>query len=167
MTTVRTCLWFDGGVDEAADFYVSLLPGSRVLHRMPYTPVPDSPARPPADGGSLVVLIELGGAQYTLLNGGPHFPQSEAVSIEVLVDSQAEVDRLWEAIVGNGGEESQCGWCRDRWRVSWQIVPRRFYELLEETPAVVEAVTAEMYTQRKLDLSRLEAAAEAARSSGR
>lgn len=164
MATVRTCLWFDGGVDEAADFYVSLLPGSRVLERMPYTPVPGSPAGPPADGGSLVVVIELAGTRYTLLNGGPHFPQSEAVSIEVLVDSQEEVDRLWEAIVANGGEESQCGWCRDRWRVSWQIVPCRLYELLAESPAVAAAATGEMYRQRKLHVARLDAAAEAARS---
>ena len=163
MTTVRTCLWFDGGVDEAADFYVSLLPGARVLERMPYTPVPDSPAGPPADGGSLVVVIELGSAQYTLLNGGPHFPQSEAVSIELIVEDQAEVDRLWDAIVGHGGEEAQCGWCRDRWGVSWQIVPRRLYELLGESPAVAAAVTAEMYTQRRLDVTRLEAAAQSAR----
>src|SRR5699024_12866377 len=97
--------------------------------------------RSPADWGSLVVVIELAGARYTLLNGGPHFPQSEAVSIEVLVDSQEEVDRLWEAIVANGGEESQCGWCRDRWRVSWQIVPRRLYGLLAECPRGAAART--------------------------
>lgn len=80
------------------------------------------------------------------------------------MDSQEEVDRLWEAIVANGGEESQCGWCRDRWRVSWQIVPRRLYELLAESPAVAAAATGEMYRQRKLDVARLDAAAEAARS---
>lgn len=164
MTTVRTCLWFDGGVDAAADFYTTLVPGSRVLHRMPYLPVPDSPATPPADGGSLAVVLSLAGVEYTLLNGGPHFPQSEAVSIELIVDSQAEVDRLWDAIVGHGGEESMCGWCRDRWGVSWQIVPQRLYDLLEESGSVATAVTAEMFTQRRLDTARLEAAAEAARS---
>ena len=73
------------------------------------------------------------------------------------------MDRLWDAIVGHGGEESQCGWCRDRWGVSWQIVPRRLYELLGESPAVAAAVTAEMYTQRRLDVTRLEAAAQSAR----
>ncbi|GAA1329755.1 VOC family protein [Brachybacterium rhamnosum] len=164
MTMVRTCLWFDGGVDAAADFYTTLLPLSRVLSRMPYTEVPDSPGTPPADGGSLAVVLELGGAQYTLLNGGPAFPQSESASIELIVDSQAEVDRLWDTIVGHGGEESMCGWCRDRWGVSWQIVPQRLDDQLEESGPVATAVTAEMFTQRRLDTARLEAAAEAARS---
>ncbi|QCR53486.1 hypothetical protein C1N80_07755 [Brachybacterium sp. SGAir0954] len=164
MTIVRTCLWFDGGVDAAADFYTTLLPLSRVLSRMPYTEVPDSPGAPPADGGSLAVVLELGGAQYTLLNGGPAFPQSESASIELIVDSQAEVDRLWDTIVGHGGEESMCGWCKDRWGVSWQIVPQRLYDLIAESPRVAAAVTAEMFTQRRLDTARLEAAAEAARS---
>ncbi|EWS80177.1 VOC family protein [Brachybacterium phenoliresistens] len=157
MTRVKTWLWFDGGVDEAAEFYVSLIPGSRIVSTMPYTPVEDSPGGAPPEGQSLAVEIELAGVPYALLNGGPHFPQSEAVSIEVAVDSQEEIDRLWDAIVGGGGQESQCGWCKDRWGVSWQITPQRLYELLEGPHAA--AVTAEMFTQRKLDIARLEAAA--------
>lgn len=157
MTRVQTSLWFDGGVDEAAAFYVSLLPGSRILGRLPYVPTDNAPGDGPPAGESLTVDIELAGTRYTLLNGGPYFTLSEAVSIEVVVDSQAEVDRLWSAILENGGEPSQCGWCRDRWGLSWQIVPARLYELLDGPHAA--AVTAEMLTQVKLDVARLEAAA--------
>lgn len=156
MARVKTWLWFDGGVDEAAAFYVSLVPGSRIVSTMPYTPVEGGPGGPP-EGESLAVEIELAGVPYALLNGGPAFPQSEAVSIEVVVDDQEELDRIWDAIVSGGGQESQCGWCKDRWGVSWQITPQRLYELLEGPRAA--AVTAEMFTQRKLDVARLEAAA--------
>lgn len=157
MTRVRTCLWYDGQVDEAAEFYTELIPHSRITHRMPYTATDNSPGAPPV-GQSLTVEIELAGVPYILLNGGPAFPQSEAVSIEVVVDGQEEVDRIWDAIVSQGGQESQCGWCKDRFGVSWQIVPQQLYDLLSGPHA--EAVTAEMLTQRKLDVARLEAAAQ-------
>ncbi|MFC0674990.1 VOC family protein [Brachybacterium hainanense] len=159
MVSVKTWLWFNGGVDDAAAFYVSLLPNSRIVGTMPYTPAEGDPAPGgPADGQSLAVEIELAGVPYALLNGGPHFPQTEAASIEVRVDSQEEVDRLWAALTADGGAESQCGWCKDRWGVSWQITPNRLYELLQGPHA--SAVTAEMYTQQKLDIARLEAAAQ-------
>lgn len=157
MTRVQTCLWFDGRIDEAADFYVSLVPGSRILSRTDYTPGASPPGGPDMTGRSLTVDLELGGIPYTLLNGGPAFPLSEAVSIVLTVDTQDEVDRLWEAIVGSGGRESQCGWCIDRFGLSWQIVPQRLNELLAGPHA--EAVTVEMMSQIKLDVARLEAAA--------
>lgn len=159
MVQVRTSLWFDGGVDEAAAFYVSLIPGSRIVASMPYVPTEDAPGGPPPEGESLTVEIELAGARYTLLNGGPMFPQTEAVSIEVVVDSQEEIDRLWEAIVGGGGAESACGWCRDRWGVSWQIVPRQLYDLLQG-PQATAVTRAMLATWGKLDVARLEAAAQ-------
>lgn len=158
MTRVQTCLWFDGRVDEAADFYVSLLPDSRVTDRMPYTPTDNSPGAPP-DNQSLTVQLELVGVPYVLLNGGDYFQQTEAASIEVVVDSQEEVDRLWAALTADGGQESQCGWCKDRFGVSWQVVPQQLYDLLAGPHAA--AVTAEMLTQTKLDVARLEAAARA------
>ncbi|WP_114853852.1 VOC family protein [Brachybacterium sp. YJGR34] len=156
MTRIRTCLWFDGRVDEAAAFYTSLLPDSRIVGSMPYTPTDNSPGSPPA-GESLTVEIELAGVPYVLLNGGPMFPQTEAASIEVTVGSQEELDRLWDALIADGGQESQCGWCRDRFGVSWQVIPQQLYDLLAGPQAA--AVTAEMLTQQKLDVERLEAAA--------
>lgn len=157
MTTVSTCLWFDGDIDEAAEFYVSLLPGSTLLGRSVYEAGGGPPDGPDMTGQALTVEIELLGVPYMLLNGGPQFPLSEAVSIVVTVDSQAEIDRLWEALVGGGGRESQCGWCVDRFGLSWQIVPQQLTALL--TGPHAEAVTAELMTQVKLDIARLEAAA--------
>lgn len=157
MTRVQTCLWFDGHLDEAAEFYVSLVPGSRIVDRSVYETTTGPPGGPDMSGQALTVDLELGGVPYTLLNGGPAFPLSEAVSIVLTVDTQDEVDQLWEAIVGSGGRESQCGWCTDRFGLSWQIVPKRLNELLAGPHA--EAVTAEMMGQIKLDVARLEAAA--------
>ena len=156
MARVRTCLWFDGNVDEAAEFYTSLVPDSRIVGTMPYTPTDNSPGAPP-EGQSLTVDIELAGVPYVLLNGGSSFTQSEAASIEVVVDTQEEIDRLWSAIVDGGGQPSQCGWCKDRYGVSWQIVPQQLYDLISGPQAA--AVTAEMLGQTKLDIARLEAAA--------
>ncbi|MEE1618307.1 VOC family protein [Brachybacterium sp. J153] len=155
---VQTCLWFDGRIDEAADFYVSLIPDSRILARTAYAAGGGPPDGPDMTGQALTVDLVLGGVPYTLLNGGPAFPLSEAVSIVLTVQTQEEVDRLWEALIADGGAESQCGWCRDRFGLSWQVVPERLNELLRGPHA--EAVTREMMTQVKLDIARLEAAAE-------
>ncbi len=157
MTSVQTCLWFDGHIDDAAEFYVSLLPGSTILNRTQYEAGSGPPDGPDMTGQALTVDLELAGVPYTLLNGGPQFPLSEAVSIVVTVDTQDEVDRLWNAIVGNGGRESQCGWCSDRFGLSWQIVPQQLNDLLAGPHA--EAVMKEMMQQIKLDIARLEAAA--------
>ena len=114
---VRTCLWFDSGGLAAARFYVSLLPGSRL--------------ETDRDGPEpMVVNFILAGTPYQILNGGPHFRLSEAASISVMTEDQAETDALWAALVDGGGEESRCGWLKDRWGLSWQIVPRRLPELL-------------------------------------
>src|SRR5690606_19365525 len=154
---VHTCLWFDGRIDEAADFYVSLIPGSRILARTQYEAGGGPPDGPDMTGQPLTVDLELGGIPYTLLNGGPAFPLSEAVSIVLTVQTQEEVDRLWEALIADGGEPSQCGWCRDRFGLSWQGVPQRLNELLAGAGA--EGAMREMMTQTKLDIARLEAAA--------
>ena len=156
MTTIGTCLWFDGRIEEAAEFYVSLVEGSRILDTTRYEKGGGPPDGPDMAGKPLTVDLELSGVPYTLLNGGPYFPQSEAVSIMLTVDSQEEVDRLWSALIADGGEESQCGWCRDRFGLSWQVIPQRLNELLAGPHA--EAVTKELMTQTKLDIARLEAA---------
>src|SRR5690606_26033597 len=123
------CIWYDlGQAKKAAEFYVSLgLPDSRI-DRVVASPA-DNPSSPA--GSELVVEFTLAGQRYVGLNGGPIFPQTEAVSFMIMTDDQAETDRLWDAIVGNGGAESACGWCKDRWGVNWQITPRRlmaFYD---------------------------------------
>src|SRR5262249_12580446 len=125
-TTVYPCLWFDGTAEEAATFYTSLLPNSRVdrLWR--------SPAETPSGPAGMVLTVDftLAGNHYQGLNGGADFKFNEAISIVVEVDGQAEVDRLWGALTANGGEPGPCGWLKDRFGLSWQVVPRRLNELL-------------------------------------
>jgi predicted 3-demethylubiquinone-9 3-methyltransferase (glyoxalase superfamily) len=155
MDKVFPCLWFDGNAEEAANFYVSLLPDSRV----------DEVVRSPADnpsmkeGGVLVVDFTLAGRKYSGLNGGPQFKFTEAVSFAVRCKDQAEVDRLWEALTADGGEPVQCGWLKDRFGLSWQIVPEEMYEMLasSDRDAARRAMEA-MMTMVKLDLAGLKRA---------
>ena len=116
---VRTCLWYGGDGYEAAKFYCSLLPESKI----------DIEFFPQEEGEPLVVEFTLAGAPMMILNGGPQFKHSEAASISVLTEDQKETDRLWDALTADGGEESMCGWLKDKYGVSWQIVPRRLIEL--------------------------------------
>ena len=115
---LTTFLWFDNDALDAAEFYVSLFPGSRLGEISYYQADAQKP-----QGSVLTVEFELLGQSFAALNGGPQFPHSEAVSFQVSCDSQEEVDRIWDAIVKNGGSESMCGWCKDRWGVSWQVIP--------------------------------------------
>lgn len=151
--TVQTCLWFDHQAQEAAETYVSLLPGSRIVASYPARGNP---------GKTFLVHVELLGQRYSFLNGGPHYKLSPAASIELHLDTQAEVDRLWDALLA-GGEPMRCGWLTDRFGVSWQIVPRVLIELLL-TPddAVAARVTEVMMGMVKLDAAALEAAARGA-----
>ena len=126
MSKITPTLWFNGGVEEAANFYVSLLPDSRIesINRSPI----DTPSGP--KGQVLTAIITLAGQRFCLLNGGPIFPQTEAVSFMIETETQEETDRLWNAIVGNGGQESMCGWCKDKWGISWQITPRALTDVM-------------------------------------
>jgi len=119
-------LWFDGNAEEAARFYVSLLPGSSVdaVHRA----AADNPST--HEGDVLLVDFTVAGQRFTGINGGPGFPFTEAVSFLIECGDQAEVDRLWSALTADGGEPSQCGWLKDRFGLSWQIVPRALAELM-------------------------------------
>ena len=155
VSKITPCLWFDGGVEEAANFYVSLLPDSRVdqVNRSPI----DTPSGPA--GQVLTVILTLAGQRYCLLNGGPMFPQTQAVSFMIETEDQAETDRLWNAIVSNGGAESACGWCRDKWGVSWQVTPRRLLELTTDRDhGRAERAMAAMMTMKKIDIAAIEAA---------
>jgi predicted 3-demethylubiquinone-9 3-methyltransferase (glyoxalase superfamily) len=151
-STIRTCLWFrDGRGQEAAEFYCSLIPGSRVETVF---------SGDAGHGVFSVIDFSLGGVPYQILDAGPMFTLTEAVSISVATDGQAETDRLWAALTANGGEESVCGWLKDRYGVSWQIFPKRLIELTTSADQKVSAkAMAAMMKQRKIDIAAIEAAA--------
>jgi 2-polyprenyl-6-hydroxyphenyl methylase/3-demethylubiquinone-9 3-methyltransferase len=156
MTSKNTlCLWFDGTATEAAAFYAATFPDSAVgaVTRAPG----DFPAG--AEGDVLVVEFTVVGIPCIGLNGGPQFKHSEAFSFQIATDDQAETDRLWNAIVGNGGQESECGWCKDRWGLSWQITPRVLTETMAGPDrAAAKRVFDAMMTMRKIDVAAIEAA---------
>lgn len=161
MPQITPFLWFDSQAEEAANFYVSVFPRSRIVSINRY---PDG-APPPAPPGGTVstVYFELDGKPFAALNGGPHFKFDEAVSFVVDCDGQDEVDRYWDALLEGGGQPSQCGWLKDRYGLSWQITPRRLIELTTRPdPAVASRVFAAMMTMGKIDLAALEAAARQA-----
>jgi predicted 3-demethylubiquinone-9 3-methyltransferase (glyoxalase superfamily) len=148
--SIRTCLWFrDGRGREAAAFYCSLIPGSRVETTYDIS----------GDGTSWLIDFTLGGVPYQILDAGPMFTLTEAVSISVETDDQAETDRLWAALTADGGQESRCGWLKDRYGVSWQVFPRRLTELtLKADRAVAAKAIAAMMKQNKIDIEEIEAA---------
>jgi predicted 3-demethylubiquinone-9 3-methyltransferase (glyoxalase superfamily) len=149
------CLWYDGTALDAAQFYADTFPDSAVgaVFRAP-TDYPAGKA-----GDVLTVLFTVIGIPCLGLNGGPAFRHSEAFSFQVATEDQAETDRLWNAIVGNGGQESECGWCKDRWGLSWQITPRVLTEALADPdPAVGQRAFTAMMGMRKIDVAAIEAA---------
>lgn len=149
------CLWYDGTAEEAARFYASTFPDSRVdaVHRAPG----DYPSG--HEGNVLTVEFTVLGTPFLGLNGGPQFKFDEAVSLQVYTRDQAETDRYWNAIVGNGGAESQCGWCRDRYGLSWQITPRALMDaLIDPDPAAAKRAFEAMMTMTKIDIAAIETA---------
>lgn len=158
MSKITPTIWFDGALEEAATFYVSLLPDSRI-DEVNMSPI-DTPSGPA--GQELTVILTLAGQKFCLLNGGPIFPQTEAVSFMIETADQAETDRLWNAIVSNGGQESACGWCKDRWGVSWQITPKRLLEFVADPDRDRAArAMAAMMEMSKIDIAAIERAADA------
>lgn len=149
------CLWFDGDAEAATAFYVSLLPDSRV------TAVNRSPVDTPSGQADSVLTVQfvLAGRNYLALNGGPAFRFTEAVSLMVLTEDQVETDRLWAVLTADGGQESDCGWLKDRWGLSWQITPRRLMDLITDPdPARAKAAMQAMMTMQKIDIAALDAA---------
>ena len=145
---VTTCLWFDTDAEEAALFYTSILENSRI------TAISRRPG-----GQALTVEFELAGVAFQALNGGPHFKLSEACSLSVACGTQEEIDRLWKTLVADGGEEGQCGWLKDRFGLSWQIVPTALRAMMTDSdPSRVARVVAAFMRMQKLDLAELEAA---------
>lgn len=156
MTAKNTiCLWFNGTAEEAATFYAATFPDSHVgaIYRAP-TDFPAGKA-----GDALTVDFTVCGIPCIGLNGGPMFPQSEAFSFQIATDDQAETDRYWNAIIDNGGKASDCGWCKDRWGLSWQITPRVLTDAMKNPDAGVrERAFAAMMTMQKIDVAAIEAA---------
>ena len=148
------CLWFDHDALGAATFYAATFPDSAVgeVHRAPG----DFPGG--KEGDVLTVQFTVLGIPCLGLNGGPAFPQSEAFSFQVATDDQEETDRYWNAIVGNGGTESACGWCKDRWGVSWQITPRTLTEAMAAGGAEAKRAFDAMMTMGKIDVAAIDAA---------
>jgi predicted 3-demethylubiquinone-9 3-methyltransferase (glyoxalase superfamily) len=148
------CLWFEKDAEAAAHFYAKTFPNSEVgaVHKAPG----DFPSG--KEGDVLTVEFTVLGIPCLGLNGGPQFRHSEAFSFQVATDDQEETDRYWAAIVGNGGEESNCGWCKDRWGLSWQITPRVLIEALTAGGAEAKRAFSAMMTMKKIDVGRIAAA---------
>lgn len=150
---IAICLWFDNNAEEAVNFYVSLFAGSRIVSLTRY-----GKAGPGPEGSVLTVSFELAGRDFIALNGGPHFRFNEAISMFVRCDTQAEIDRLWEKLL-EGGEAQQCGWLKDRFGLSWQIVPAALERMLrDEDPERSNRVMQALLQMVKLDIVQLERA---------
>jgi len=154
------CLWYVDGAEEAARFYARTFPGSTVgaVHRAP-ADFPGGKA-----GDILTVEFTVCGVACLGLNGGDTFKQSEAFSFQIATDNQAETDRYWNAIVSNGGAESACGWCKDKWGLSWQITPRVLTEALARGGDVAKRAFEVMMEMRKIDVAKIEAAVRGERA---
>ncbi len=149
-----TCLWFDGDAREAAEFYARTFPDSTFGEA--HASATDTPSGP--QGQELMVEFTVLGRPFLGLNGGPNFKPNEAVSFVVLTDNQEETDRYWSAIVGNGGKESDCGWCKDKWGLSWQITPRTLTEAMAAGGAEAKRAFDAMMTMKKIDVAAIDKA---------
>ncbi len=156
MPTTTPCLWFDTQGEEAAQHYTSVFPNSQILNVTRY-----GSAGPRPEGTVMTVTFELDGQQFLALNGGPNFTFSEAISFEIVCADQKEVDHYWNGLVADGGEHGPCGWLKDRFGVSWQVVPQRLTELIGDGSGErAQRVMAALMTMGKLDVAELEAAAQ-------
>ncbi|EEA02015.1 3-demethylubiquinone-9 3-methyltransferase [Burkholderia sp. H160] len=154
MQKIAPCLWFDGNAEEAADFYTSVFPASRITTTLHYTD-----AGPGPEGKVLAITFEIEGQEFMALNGGPQYKFTPAISLLVHCDSQEEVDRYWSKLLDGGGEPVACGWLRDRFGVSWQITPSVLLEMVHDPDRKkASRVMAAMMKMVKLDIALLEQA---------
>jgi predicted 3-demethylubiquinone-9 3-methyltransferase (glyoxalase superfamily) len=157
MPEITPCLWFDTEGEDAAKFYTSIFPNSKITGTLHY-----GDAGPRTEGMVMVVNFELDGKKFIALNGGPDFKFNEAISLEVICETQEEVDNYWSTLTADGGEEGPCGWLKDKYGLSWQIIPRRLNELIadpdrEKSQRVMRA----MLSMKKIEIDELERAARA------
>lgn len=158
MTTITPCLWFDDDLEEAMAFYSRIFPGSRIGNVSRY-----GDAGPGEPGSVMAADFELAGLPFRAINGGPQFRFTEAVSFSVSCADQAEVDRYWTALLADGGEESMCGWLKDRYGLSWQVIPDGMDELFADPdPQRANRAMQAMLSMRKLDVAALRSAADGA-----
>ena len=158
MQKINPCLWFDTEGEEAAEFYTSIFPNSRIVEVTRY-----GSAGPRAEGSVMTVEFELEGQKFTALNGGPDFKFNEALSLEVHCETQEEVDKYWSALTADGGEEGPCGWLKDKYGVSWQIVPTALEKLIADPdPGRSQRAMKAMLGMGKIDIAELQRAADAA-----
>src|SRR4051812_22884108 len=154
MNKNTACLWYEHKAEEAAQFYAGLFPNSSLgkIHQAP-SDYPDGKT-----GDALMVEFVVAGIPCVGINGGPRFKHSEAFSFQIATEDQAETDRYWNAIVSNGGTESECGWCKDKWGLSWQITPRVLTEAMARGGDVARRAFAAMMEMQKIDVAKIEAA---------
>ena len=158
MPRITPNLWFDDNGKEAAEFYVSVFPNSKITNVTHY-----GEAGPGEPGSVLTVSFVLDGTPFTIINGGPQFTFDEAVSFEISCADQAEIDYYWDTLTADGGEESQCGWLKDKFGLSWQVVPEGWEALFNDAdPARANRAMQAMFGMQKLDIAALEAAADGA-----
>jgi predicted 3-demethylubiquinone-9 3-methyltransferase (glyoxalase superfamily) len=154
MANIAPCLWFDDRIEEAVNFYVSLFPNSKILSKSAY-----DDAGPLEKGKVMVMTFELDGVEFMALNGGPKFRFTEAVSFLVKCETQEEVDRYWNTLIADGGAESMCGWLKDRFGLSWQIVPNALGTLMgDKDKEKANRVMQAMLKMRKIDIAELQRA---------
>lgn len=148
------CLWYNHDAEDAARFYAEVFPDTSI-GKVHYAPgdYPDG-----KKGDALVVEFKVVGIPCIGLNGGPTFPHTEAFSFQIQTEDQAETDRYWNAIVGNGGKESECGWCKDKWGVNWQITPRTLNDAMAAGGEEAKRAFAAMMTMKKIDVAKIDAA---------
>lgn len=154
MQKIRPCLWFDDRIEEAVNFYVSVFGGAKILTTSRY-----GDAGPLAKGKVMVMTFELEGQEFMALNGGPQFKFSEAISFLVKCETQSEVDHYWNKLIEGGGNESQCGWLKDKFGLSWQIIPNALGKYMgDKDPAKAQRVMQAMLKMKKIDVAALEKA---------
>jgi predicted 3-demethylubiquinone-9 3-methyltransferase (glyoxalase superfamily) len=162
MRKITPCLWFNRNAEEAARFYVSIFPNSKIMHISHFSEEVAQAARQPV-GSVLTVLFELDGNRYMALNGGPQFQFTPAISMMIYCDNQQEIDDFWEKLTAGGGKPGQCGWLEDKFGISWQVVPKVFDEMMQDKdPKKSAAVMKAMLPMKKFDIAILRKAYEAA-----
>jgi predicted 3-demethylubiquinone-9 3-methyltransferase (glyoxalase superfamily) len=158
MSKVMPFLWYDSQAEEAVKLYTSLIPNSKITETR-YLDALSAKATGKEEGSVFTLSFELDGVKYGAMNAGPYFKFNESVSFVINCDSQEEVDKYWDALTADGGQESQCGWLKDKFGLSWQITPKRLFELIAKGGEVTKRVLDALYKMKKIDIQQLEDAA--------